>query len=185
MKSRRTLVLLAGVLAVVPGLLPTSSAAENGDWTTEYLKTAVTETIDRNLDGDVTGRTVVTDTKIEVRRKVTEITRVDSNGFERVVSRKTESYDSVAVRAVPIETVTESLETAGGRLVVMAVTTVTKTPKGQVTTYEKRDPRRHGLVVTKRTTSTINDLGHKIVTTEMRDKGGELVTTRTTTQRPQ
>lgn len=173
---------LAGFSAFLPGLLFSSLGAENVDWTTEYLKTAVTETVDRNLDGDLTGRTVVTDTKIEVRRRVTETTRVDSNGIERVASRKTESYDSVASRAVPIETVVESFETSSGLLVVKSVVTVTKTRNGQVTTYETRDPKRRRLAVSKRVTSKINDLGHRIATTEVPDGNGNLVVVKTTTQ---
>jgi hypothetical protein len=182
MRPRRKMVFLAGVSAILPIILPSLAVAENGDWTTEYLKTAVTETVDRDIEGDVTGRTVVTDTKIEVRRKVTESSRVDSNGVERVVSRKTESYDSVATRAIPIETVIESIDPSNGLLVATAVTTVTKNPSGQVTTYEARDPKRRSLHITKRITSILNEQGDRVVTIEVPDRNGRLVVTKTTTQ---
>ncbi len=170
---------LVGVMAYLPGL-PLNSCAQNDDWANEYIKTTVTETVDRGVDGGIKGRTVVTDTKIEVRRRVTEVTRVDSNGIERVVSRKTDSYDSLSTRAVPIETVIEAPKTASGPLVVTSVTTILKKGRAQVTTYEKRDPKRGRLTITKRITSTVNDRGERVVTTETPNKHGLLVVTKKT-----
>ncbi len=181
MKDCRAVVFLAGLAACLPGLL-LPLCAQNEDWTKKYVKTTVTETVDRNLDGNITGRTVVTDSRMEVRRKVTEVTRVDTNGIVHVVSRKTESFDSLALRAIPIETVIEKPETPGGRLVVTAITTIVKTDDGQVTTYEARDPGRGALTITKRITSSVNDHGQKVLTVETPDKHGRLVVTKTTIQ---
>ena len=171
--------ILVGVTAILTGL-PLPTCAENEDWANKYLKTTVTESIDRSVGGDVTGRTVVTDTRIEVRRKVTEVTRVDSNGIERVVSRKTDSYDSLSTRAIPIETVIEKPRTRGGPLVAMSVTTILKRGKTQVATYETRDPGRGTLVISKRITTTINDRGEKVTTLETPNQHGILVVTRKT-----
>jgi len=170
---------LFGVMAYVLAF-NLSSRAGDSDWLSEYVKTTTTETVDRDTEGGVTGRTVVTDTTVEMRRKVTEVVRVDTNGIDHIVSRRTDSYDSLSARAVPIRSVIEEPETEGGHLVTTSATTVTRLPNGQITTYEERDSDLARLAITKRVTSLVNKHGEKVVTTEVPDKYGNLVVTKTT-----
>jgi hypothetical protein len=173
------------ILVVVAAWLqvpPLSARAESDDWVSEYTRTSIAETIKRNTDGDITERTVVTDTKVLVRQKVMEVRQIDTNGIEHVVSRRTDIYDSLAPRVLPIETTIEKqLEAGSGSLVVTAVTTIVTMGSTQTTTYEKRDPERERLVITKRVTKKIDDLGQQILSIETPDQFGNLVVTQTTT----
>lgn len=177
--SSLLIVLMAMVLSCA---LPLSALAAKDGETSEYAQTSVTETTERNTNGEITGRTVVTDTRVAVRQKTTEICHVDTNGVESLTSRKTETFDSLAPGSAPIEIVIEErLDQKDEALAVTSVITRRKTGTSSVTTYEERDSEQGRLVIAKRVTSEVDRLGQRIVTTETLDEHGDLVVTKRTT----
>lgn len=180
-KHYSVILIFVGVAAWFQGL-PPSARAEGDDWIGEYTRTSIAETIERDTDGNITGRTVVTDTRVAVRQKITEVRKADTNGVEHLVSRKTDTYDSFDPRALPVEIVIEKQsDTEDKSLVITSVTTVVMAGFDKITTYETRDPGRNTLVISKRVTSGINKLGQKVITIETPDEYGNLVVTKTTT----
>ena len=178
MSLKNVIVTVSAVLVV--GVACADGTDDGNRWIDEYIRTTTTETINADNEGRVKDRTTVVDTQVEVRRKVTETTRVDTNGVETVVYRRTEGYNTVYRSAQPVSIVVEGCDADGHSMVVKSITTVTATANGSITTVESRD-KSGALVVTRRTTYDRDATGLETSTIETLGANGELVVTQTTT----
>lgn len=138
-----------------------------------YRISQVTETLTYDSEGHVTGKEVVSDSKVDIKEKIVERHVANSHGGLRLVGRTTTIQDTQG----KIVTTTEALSNpTSPALVVANITTLTKDANGgSVTTTESRDAGGN-LSINRRVTVARED-GQTITTVETLDKNSRLVVT--------
>ena len=175
MKSQMAIFL---VMILCSSLSLRAASDDEAKWVKKYVVVRTTETVNRNTAGMVTSTTVVRESRISVRRRVTEVKAKDKHGAMRLVSRRTETYDSAGGSI----TVEEGRVKGREGLVAVSTVTVEKTDTGQITTTQRRKPNGTMGVVRCVTVSKSKD-GTSTTTVAVPDKHGDLVVIQTTTSR--
>jgi len=157
-------------------VFPAIGSDKDNDWINSYIVVDKTEIVNRDQNGNVNSIVVVKDSKVSVRRKVTETRTVNSAGEERVISRRIETYDSLGGSVVVVEGEVEGYV----GLVPVSMTTVVKLPGGTVTTVQCRNGVGSMPIASRVTTAKDND-GATTTVVEAPDKHGNLVEVQTTT----
>lgn len=166
MKNQTTIWMLMGMLAA--GTL-VAQQKEDAVWASPHVADKVTQTIDQDESGTVQGATVVHESRIALQRVVTEVQKRDETGQLRVVSRTTETTNTIGNK----EKVVEQAVKGYSDIVVVSVTRLTKTPTTETTTTETRNAAGE-LALTRRVMTTIESDGSKKTVVETADASGTL-----------
>lgn len=175
--TRMKLRCMNAICMAVTLLISSSRVAqgEDTDWIEPHVQVSTTETIARDMDGNISMVTLVRQSRIAVSRTVTEVRQRSRTGTMELTGRTTETNDGIG----GIVRVEEAPGKDAGTLIVLRINTTTTTPTGSVVTTEVRDESGRMSIVS-RTTTTRNPDGGMTVTTEVPDRNGELTATTTT-----
>lgn len=155
-------------------------ASADDDPLVPYKVSQITETLTYDSEGRVSGKEVVSDSKVDIKVRIVERHVANGHGGLRLVGRITTVHDTHG----RIVTTTEGLSNpASDALVVADITTVTRDAAGgSVTTTEGRDSV--GNLTINRRVTVVRENSQTITTVETLDKNSNLiVTSQTTAQR--
>lgn len=119
-------------------------AADDGDL---RVITKSTETVDRNVQGEITGKTRVDETRISHRKVVTENIGFDTNGLETVTRRTTSITDTTGSTVTTVET----RDPATLLMALASETTVQREPRGRTITTTRLPDAVGNLIISGRT----------------------------------
>lgn len=173
----RTLFLACLPAMAVHAITLVAAAEECNDWVKNHAIIKTTEIKDHDDHGAVRGSRTVTTTLINIVQTVTEIRKADATGNLIVISRTTETIDTLGGKAAIIENLLPGHST----LIPTSITTIQKTSDGLVTTVQNRGTNG-AMRIANRTTTLTHPDGSTQTTVEYPDKQGRLIPRQTINQ---
>lgn len=135
---------------------------DNENWLNKHAAIKVTESTEKDGNGNIKSIKIVKDTTIYIKQTITEINKQDKIGNIKPFSRTTVSTDILGGST----TVVEGIVAGNPNLTTISITTTEKTSEGLITTIYARD-KSGNMVVLSRTTSVISNNGNSAVVTTL------------------